>query len=722
MLIIIIIRQRQQQSEVFKAQINRFDQYSDFDSMSDTQLGDYIDAARDDYLTWAGANTVTSIAPGTLASGDLSRVPPLNVPQLVKDIFISFAASPDTVYHILRKIIRFTVKTAQCRYEKSLQHISAVDEAKPIFKNGVKVGERMTGRLAFKAPAKALTAASSRIASRLAVMGALAAAGPPGWAVEAAMFAFQATLGMMDQFGVGGYEELVTERMYAGMRDYFDREFEKYCRDEGYGWPVPYGPLNKLSEEETEKELGVEMAKIMENEEHPITKLITALLTNLAISLNRVPTDQEIENALKNDSSGVLSKLSEVSYENLAARYNSKMVKVGDDLRNSYLTREATESSFNWPLVDEKKDYYVEWDDATQTSYLRCSKMREYAESLGFGCTYDKVRRLPKVTESYCLENGLYFDGQGKECRYKSSGQKIAELIFGKAFVRGLLQVFDPDMYKNCSDMGWCNDGQCRDDGAYFCVKSTLSYSRPPRELVCPDGYDETAPGWCNRECPDGFFRRPGDQICYDKRIAKDLVYTPEYSCSEKPYTYVISRPIIAGTRCYDTWCKTQAGVLNTRCSNQEDPGDKWKYSTASCKGGYVKEGITCRAISRPLETAKPKSGVAGIGVCPSGTRKSGDLCYAPCRDGYDDWPAGVCNSRSNNPKLEIKPKERKAPYGKTDFKNSPIGQRIQSIKDNIREGDIGGVAAGIGALYLQGSPIVNGLGLQDLANMIPDY
>jgi hypothetical protein len=70
---------------------------------------------------------------------------------------------------------------------------------------------------------------------------------------------------------------------------------------------------------------------------------------------------------------------------------------------------------------------------------------------------------------------------------------------------------------------------------------------------------------------------------------------------------------------------------------------------------------------------------------------------------------------------LQIKPKERKAPYGETDFENSPVGKRIQAIKDNVREGDVAGVGAGMGALFLQANPIVTGLGLHDFANMIPN-
>ena len=723
-------RKKDETIRVFRARSGASDNsiFSDYNQMSDADLNAFINRARNDYLAWAGVTPgIGSVAPGTLASGDLSRIPAINVSETVRNTFIGIFASPDVIYTILRKVIKYTVAKGACRHERSIQSITGNIEVRHIYRNGVKVASREVARLGFKAPAKALTAASSRIASRLVVMGALAAAGPPGWAVEAAMFAFQATLGMMDQYGVGGYEELVSERMYAGMRDHIDREFEKYMRDEGYGWPVPYGPLNKFSKDEMEAGLAEESKKILEDENHAITKLITAIILELGTRLGREPTSDEIEDAFNKDTTNAREKLSEECYKNFAARNNAKMIRVGDDLRNSYLTREAAEASFRWPLQDEKVDFYVEWDDATQTSYLRSSKMREYAEGLGFGCTYDKVRRLPKVTEQYCLENGLYFDGQGKQCQYKSSGQQIAELIFGKAFVRGLLQVFDPDMYKKCSDMDWCKDGKCRDDGAYFCVKSTLSYSRPPVQRKCPDGTSETTPGFCNKDCPDGFFRMPGDQICYDSRTrGKALSYPARYKCSKDPFTYKLDPVETAATRCYNTWCKVKTGP-HTRCTSKPAPCDNeaacWQSPVKSCDPGYTEVGGICYRISRPLETAKPKTGVEGIGVCPAGTsrKKTDDLCYAPCQDGFDDWPAGVCNSRSSTPKLEIKPKERKAPYGKTDFKNSPVGQRIQNIKDNIKQGDIGGVASGIGALYLQACPIVNGLGLQDLANMIPE-
>ena len=728
LIIVIIIRRKnnqQAQGDAFTTTslANQNPDYAQFNQMTDSQLNSYINQARTDYLAWAGVQTTPSLAPGALVAGNLPLRDRIEPSQTAKDVFTAIGADPGTWTFVLPRIAKFAGTRMQIYFDGRLVKLLAKEEAKFLAEGA----GRLMARFGAKASAKALTAAAARISARLALMGQLAAAGPAGWVADAVIFTMQATFGMMDQFGVGGYEELVTERMYMGMRDYFDREWQQYCKDKNWPYPMIRGPLDNLGDEEFKKKIGAEIDQIL-TEDIPVTRLVIALLRSVyETTRGREPTDAELQSAIDNDSSGVSAGLFKLAYERLAAKNNARVVESNGNFYNSYMSREATEAAFNWPLKDEKTDVYMEWDDTNKVSFVCSSKMREYAEGLGFGCTYDKVRRLPKVTEQYCSENGLYFDGQGKQCNYKSSGQKVAELIFGKAFVRGLLQVFDPAMYKKCSDMDWCKDGKCTDDGSYFCTKSTLSYSRPPVQRKCPDGTSETTPGFCNKDCPDGFFRMPGDQICYDSRTrGKALSYPTRYKCSQAPFTYKLDPVETAATRCYNTWCKVKTGP-HTRCTSKPAPCNNeaacWQSPVKSCDPGYTEVGGMCYRISRPLETAKPKTGVAGIGVCPSGTsRKStDDLCYAPCKDGFDDWPAGVCNSKSSNPKLEVKPKERKAPYGKTDFKNSAIGQRIQNIKDNMKQGDVAGLAAGIGALYLQACPMVNGLGLQDFANMIPN-
>lgn len=71
--------------------------------------------------------------------------------------------------------------------------------------------------------------------------------------------------------------------------------------------------------------------------------------------------------------------------------------------------------------------------------------------------------------------------------------------------------------------------------------------------------------------------------------------------------------------------------------------------------------------------------------------------------------------------KVEVQPKRRRIAFSTPDFEGSPVGQRIQQIKEAGESGDVGRLGAGLGCLFLATNPVLNGLGLQDFSNMIPD-
>lgn len=108
-------------------------------------------------------------------------------------------------------------------------------------------------------------------------------------------------------------------------------------------------------------------------------------------------------------------------------------------------------------------------------------------------------------------------------------------------------------------------------------------------------------------------------------------------------------------------------------------------------------------------------------GECPSGKESEGLLCYDPCPSKYTKVQGGLLCTPNDGIKVEIQAKKRKIPYSAPDFAGSPVGQRIQQIKEAGESGDVGRLGAGLGCLFLATSPVVNGLGLQDFANMIPD-
>jgi hypothetical protein len=125
-----------------------------------------------------------------------------------------------------------------------------------------------------------------------------------------------------------------------------------------------------------------------------------------------------------------------------------------------------------------------------------------------------------------------------------------------------------------------------------------------------------------------------------------------------------------------------------------------------------------CEAVSRPIETPLP---IDQVGECPAGKEREGLLCYDPCPANYTKITGGLWCSPNDGFKVKIRAKERKVAFSTPDFANSPVGQRVQQIKEAGQSGDIGRLAAGLACLSLATNPIVNGFGLQDLTNMIPD-
>jgi hypothetical protein len=126
-----------------------------------------------------------------------------------------------------------------------------------------------------------------------------------------------------------------------------------------------------------------------------------------------------------------------------------------------------------------------------------------------------------------------------------------------------------------------------------------------------------------------------------------------------------------------------------------------------------------CYAVSRPFDPVVYS--VFDKGSCPSGQEQEGALCYDPCPQNWSKVQGGLWCTPNNGFKVVVEAKNRKIPFSEADFNGSPVGQRIRQIKEAGQEGDVGRLAAGLGCLFLATNPLVNGLGLQDFANMIPD-
>jgi hypothetical protein len=706
-------------------------EYNSYANLSDSQLNAATVNAAESFYNWNASQLAPLTSDGHVGDGTSNL--PVNAPHLVAMMAAAILLDPGTVKAELKLIKNICTgkigKTIIGRTGLKLAQIT------------VRAGEGLMVRLGCKAAAKALTAASTRLATSLAARGAVAAStGPAAPFVLIAEFAFQATLGFLDQFGVGGYTDLVPSTVYTGMRDEYDRFYRQNVLDEGYEWPMITGPLDKLSQTDYESKISDAYDSIFENTTHPATQLFLSLYTAKRTQLGRTLTESEVTELLQTQ--GVGKAIDDAAFRMVAEAAGGKVVQSATgNLYCSYTTEQATDASYHWPLTSEyENDIYSEWNPDTQQSEARQSAVRTLAESLGNGCTYNKVTRVPNITEQYCRGNGL--DYRNGECAF-SNGQEIAEMIFGKTFVRGLTQVFDPDQYKECSDMDWCyemnsdgtrGDFKCEDTPdvfelslGYFCRKQQFSFSRTPHDMRCKTGYYQSSPGFCKVQCDtDTTGSLAGRQwkayggICYHPDVdTSKLLKVP----SLRPCSDFGSNLRDDGTSCwskvgwndhcvnwglYWTGCATGGGMVKNVTDRE------------GCPTGYTHVPGSCRATSRPFDPNVYSIGDKG--ECPpEHPEREGLLCYDPCPENYTKLPGGLMCEPNGGPKLQVKVRDRKAAYSTPDFQNSPVGQRVSQIQSAANDGDWGRLASGMACLGLATNPFVNGLGLQDLTNMIPD-
>lgn len=698
-----------------------------YETMTPAELALAQQQAANDFYNWNQSQFVALT--GGNAPGSLTSDIPLNVPHMIAMIAAGIALDPGMIGKELKLL-----KKVAMRIGKLVPSRAATLCAKILARSG----EKLLVRLGVRAAAKALTAAAVKFSTALTTkLETAASTGPAAPYVLLAEFVFSATLGLLDQFGVGGYTELVPSSVYEGMRDEFDRAFRANTVKEGYEWPVIAGPLDKLSQAEYEQKISDGYDVIWNDTSHPATILFINLYQDKKRQVGRDLTDPEMEALL--ETQGLGKALEKAVMIWISQQVGGKAVETPTgNVYCSYSTSAAAESSFHWPLTsDYENDIYCEWDENDQVAYVRQSAMRTFAEQLGNGCTYNKQTRIPNITEAFCRSNGLdYANGQ---CKY-AEGQEIAEMIFGKTFVRGLIQVFDPKQYESCSDKQMCQGSDtCIDDG-YFCRINRLAYMREVKgNARCKPGYEESSPGFCKKECPtdnNGKWNMYGG-VCYHPNVRTsqsdtlELLIPPTYGdCPTgdgwrtEPVTCF--QDLVCHTGQWTDHCVYWdwgllggywTGCHKTTCND----GPKSISRPRTCPAGYNEDAGMCYAVSRPFDAEVYSTIDPEYGTCPSGQDHEGLFCYDQCPTNWTKVQGGLWCTPNDGFKVHIEAKKRKIPFSTPDFAGSPVGQRIAQITEAGNSGDVGRLGAGLGTLFLATNPIVNGLGLQDFANMIPD-
>lgn len=424
-----------------------------------------------------------------------------------------------------------------------------------------------------------------------------------------------------DAIGAGGFNNLKTMDTLNTMRDTFESEFNSSF---GENIPLVYGPLDTITEDEYYKQVSDEMLKLINEDK------------------NR-PSDPP---------DSYYDTIGQKAVENLC---KSKTGFISND-KCSYKKEDCVSP---WPL--QVGDTYYEYKDGV--CQARPSLMRQQCESMGFGVSYNKDTGSCNLTREYCgryagsavLKNG--------DCEI-SEGQQIAENIFGTAFTRSIINIFDfKNNYKACppgtnipyeliavgltpfSTQFLCGGSRCKDDEEMM-METDAGGGRKLGGICykkCRDGYTSRwgndgsteVAGMCYEKCPDGY--RGDSMACWRDLDVK---------------TNPPSEP-----RCPDGWSETSKGMCQKNCTDegftQEYSGVCYHNSVdtdllvkvpnyGDCPSGYRTEPITCfkdakcntfwrdgtgvvTQCSGPRSIERPKT-------CPYGYTEEAGMCYAQSR------------------------------------------------------------------------------------------
>ena len=558
---------------------------------------------------------------------------------------------------ILSKV--FT-KLATKMLERSASKMGSKALLKASLNSADNILEKLGTRMLTKATTKAATKAATSVGTGLAAKGATAAAaGPAAPIVAAAEFIFNATLGYMDSLNLGGFQDYTSGDDLMNQKKEMDKIFKEEVVKLGVAYPLLYGPLDRLGESGANAyttALSTEITTLMEA---PGNEYIEGAMAKF----RALPEARQGELALDSNamtdfitSNIDMDKVIDKAVDTLCTKNNGKMVTLEGGRKQCGFS--DAKSCKNWPLTPQHP-VYIEWNTTTNQCEIKPSLMRVTCEKMGKGVTYNETTGSCNLSEEYCLQKS-----GTKNCKI-GKAQDIAESIFGRAFVRGILNVFDfENMYHPCppgtiNPTAWlaseankvidkaesatgldktdilgmrqrtqnamqgfanmnlmCFSDKCEEPtekgsglGIGFCyAKCKTGYKSDGASQCiqeCPPGYDRTGGPMgftCAKQCPDGFPKpTPGDVVS----CAKPLPFNRD----AKPATL--------------------------QCNPDEEVGSASAgLCYPKCKVGYKSDGIT-RCIQDCPPGYDRTGGPAGVTCakqCPSGLDKPTPTDVVSCK------------------------------------------------------------------------------------------
>jgi len=459
-------------------------------------------------------------------------------------------------------------------------------------KAGSKIGQKLAGlgaRVGIKAGEKAGVRAGAKLAATAAVA---ASTGPGAPFVEVAELAFSAFTGYLDSFNLGGFQNLKHKDVLDATRDQVNKQYEEAFKEANIELPIIVGPLDLISSNDSNL--------LMINE---VTRLGGGTDDN---TLNR-------------------------AFENVCAAKGGVMVTHPKTGVRMCTWTDPNKCIPKFPLGTSPDDsLYYEFDKTNNFCVQKPSIMKTTCEGLGYDVTYNPDTGSCNLTDKYCRRYGEDDGLRNGDCA-ESKGEAIASLIFGTAFVHGIVNVFGSDNYAPCNP-GDHNTAYGHPKlGNFFCAGNH-----------CPNG-QENIGGICYQECRrsndpggGGYGAKPGiagkNYVSYgdENKLKVSTCY------EECPAGY--NSTVGFCTRLPET--KMDTGVAS-RCPPDYPHDNGAGLCYKNCQDGYFEYLGACykNGVDKNNLTQQPRQ------TCPKGDNIyfRGLDCEECNKDGRDRKVAGSC-------------------------------------------------------------------------------
>jgi hypothetical protein len=478
---------------------------------------------------------------------------------------------------ILKKLKTLTQKSTQKLGQNALKEATLKDTRRVLAGLGVKIGENASEKAVTRGIKPAVTSAEKaaiKAATRVGAQAITAAeTGPAAPFVEIAEMAFNVFTGAMDGLNLGGFQNMSNMTLINGMKKESDAAFVSAFS--GQEFPVIMGPKYTLDPDVYQSNL--------------VTRVTAIYTAKIA----------DIQSGWAN---GTRPKLpagsSQTDYENyfnanidMDACFNQAEKDYCGDLGGVYQKHPTTSNmhcSFTkekcvspWPMQGDAT--YYEWNSKDNACEVSPSMMRSYCEGLGLGVTYNQETGSCNLSDSYCRRYGADQGVRNGDCSF-SKGQQIAEMIFGTAFTRSIVNVFDPHNYAGCPPG-----------------------SQPAKNLTAglgglgaaiPGNYNILTTMLCESDsCPGG----------QEKMLSSDGIGGQ------------------TGGFCYDA-CKPKNGTNYTSHWGTDGTSEVAGMCYAECPNGWVGTAGVCTL------NPQTKTSIGTPSTCPPGTQDTGaSTCQNAC-------------------------------------------------------------------------------------------